>query len=103
MQEYKVFTGVNLPISLLERIKDFQKRYGIKEKTEAVQQLLNTALFIESKLGLVDSISSEELGNIKEQLETGQLVDYFAHMNQQKFSILINILKDEEKIRNKKK
>jgi hypothetical protein len=103
MQEYKVFTGVNLPISLLERIKDFQKRYRIKEKTEAMQQLLQTALYVESKLGLVDSISSDELTNIKEQLETGQLVDYFARMNQQKFSLLVNILKDEEKTRNKKK
>jgi hypothetical protein len=103
MQEYKVFTGVNLPISLLERIKDFQKRYRIKEKTGAMQQLLETALYVESKLGLVNSISSEELINIKEQLETGQLVDYFARMNQQKFSLLVNILKDEEKIRNRKK
>ena len=102
MQEYKVFTGVNLPISLLERIKDFQKRYRIKEKSEAIQQLLNTALFIESKLGLVDSISSDELTNIKEQLETGQLVDYFARMELKKFNILVNILRDEEKARKKK-
>lgn len=102
MQEYKTFTGVNLPISLLERIKDFQKRYRIKEKSEAIQQLLNTALFIESKLGLVNSISSDELANIKEQLETGQLVDYFAHMELKKFNILVDILRDEEKARKKK-
>lgn len=103
MQEYKVFTGINLPISLLEKVGRFKERYRIKSKGEAVEQLLETALYIESKLGLVNSISSEELEHIKEQLETGQLVDYFAHMEQRKFSLLMNIVTAEDKARLQKK
>jgi hypothetical protein len=99
MKEYKSFIGMNLPISTIEKVNNFQERYKVPNRGEAIKQLVDLALFVESKTGLVDSISNEELETIKEQIEKGQIVDYFAHMDKRKFSVLVSILRDEEKAR----
>jgi hypothetical protein len=103
MKEYSTFVGLNLPISFVEKVEGFRKRYKIKTKTDSFQQLIDLALTVESKIGYVESISSEDLKTIKEQIENGQIVDYVMNMEDKKFQLLVNIIEEEDKARQRVK
>lgn len=101
--DYNTFIGTNLPTRTVDKLRDFQRRYRLKTRTQAMQQLLDIGFFVESKLGLVNSITNEELEEIKEQIESRQIVDYVAHLDLRQFNLLMNIFKDEETARFKSK
>lgn len=97
--EYKTTLSLSIPTSYMDRIRDFQQRYRIKQKNWAVMQLLDLGLFVESKLGLVQSIKNEELEELKEQIENGQIIDYVEKMDLSRFRVLVDIMKQEEQAR----
>lgn len=104
-QNYKAVVSVYLPISQLEQIDDFMLRYRRKNKSETIGELITLALDIESRHGDVETFTSEDLKTLREKMEKNQLVDYFKDMDPIKFSMLIDIMRDEEqaKVRESKK
>ena len=99
---YSTTISLVIPINLLKRIEDFGKRNKTK-RSDAIRQLLETALVIEQKVGMVETWSSQDLEDIREQLESGQLVDWVSELPRDRFNTIIHILTDEEKRRGKKK
>lgn len=97
--DYNTFIGTNLPTRTVDKLRDFQRRYRMKTRTQAMQQLLDIGFFVESKLGLVSSVTNEELEEIKGQIESRQIVDYVANLDLRQFNLLMNIFKDEEQAR----
>ena len=96
---YKSVVGLYLPIEKIEKVEDFRKRYKTKTRSAAIEEILDLGLFVESKLGLVESIPNEDLETLREQIESGQIVDYVSRMDLNKFRILVDIMKTEEKAR----
>jgi hypothetical protein len=99
VRSYRTPLTITLDIPTLERVDDIAARRHIRSRVEAIRQLIEMALYIESKIGLVEQVSSDELQGIREQIETGQIVDYFAHMELSRFTILANIISEELKNR----
>jgi hypothetical protein len=99
--DYKTDISMRVPIGFLQKIDEFQERYKQKNRSAALVQLLEIGLFIESKLGLSETWTSQDMQEIKEQLETGQLVDWVAKMDHKRFNTLMNIFREEDKARHK--
>ena len=102
-QNYKVVVSLNLPVQLLGKIDELASRHRLKNRSAVIKQLLEVAIFIEGKMGLVETWTSEDIEAIKEQLETGQLVDWVAHLDHKKFETLMHVFKEETKTRGLKK
>ena len=98
-ENYNIFVGVNLPIRSIKKIDDIAYRHRIKSRSNVIRQLIDVGLFIESKMGLVETWTSEDIKAIKEQIETGQLVDWVAELDHKKFENLMHIFDDETKAR----
>lgn len=99
VQEYKQFVGLNIPIRILGKIDELAQRNRLKGRGDAIRQLIDIGLYIESKMGLVETWNSEELENIKSQYKNGQLVDWVAGLNRGEFNTLMHIFEDEKKAR----
>ena len=50
-------------------------------------------------MGLVETWTSDDMQAIREQIETGQLVDWVAHLDLKKFENIMHIFDDERKAR----
>lgn len=97
--KYKVRTEVHLSILQREQVDDFQKRYNIADRSKAIAQLIDAALVLESKMGMAETWTQKDVQEMKQQLETGQMVDWLAQMPWEKFNIIANIVKSEQEIR----
>ena len=100
---YKIRVEMMLSILVVERIEDFRKRYKLPNRSEALKQLVDTALLIENKLPLAEKWTSKDIADIKESLAAGQIVDYLEQLPRDKFSLIYDIIQDEQKIRRNKK
>jgi metal-responsive CopG/Arc/MetJ family transcriptional regulator len=95
---YKVTVSLNLPIKLLEKVDEMTLKRR-KNRSHIIKQLLEVGLFVEEKVGLVETWSSQDIEDIKEQIESGELVDWVAKLDLQKFTTLMHIFTDETKAR----
>jgi metal-responsive CopG/Arc/MetJ family transcriptional regulator len=102
-QDYKVVISLSLPVQLLGKIDELASRHRLKSRSAVIKQLLEVAIFIESKMGLVETWKSEDVESIKEQVESGQLVDWVAQLDHKKFETLMHVFQDETKARKVKK
>ena len=98
-ENYNIFVGLNLPIKSLKKIDEMAYRRRIKSRSNVIRQLIEVGIFIESKMGTVETWTSEDMQAIKEQIETGQLVDWVAHLDLKKFENIMHIFDDERKAR----
>lgn len=98
-RDYKVVVSLNLPIKLLGKIDEMASRHRMKNRSEVIKQLLEVGIFIESKMGTVETWTSEDMQAIKEQIETGQLVDWVGELEHKKFENIMHIFDDERKAR----
>ncbi len=87
------------PIIYVGRIADFKRRWKLKSRSEVIRQLIDTALFLEKKIAVAETWTSKDLQEIREQLEHGQLVEYFAHMDNKLFHAILEVARNELKIR----
>jgi hypothetical protein len=101
MKEYKTPVMITLPISVVEKIEDFRQRYNIKSKGEAYKQLVDMALYVEGKIGTMQAIKDEEVEEIKKKIQSSELVDYMAQIDDSKFRVLMDIFELEKQVRYK--
>jgi Arc/MetJ-type ribon-helix-helix transcriptional regulator len=98
-ENYNIFVGLTLPMKTVDKITDLAYRHRIKSRSDVIRQLIDVGLFIESKMGLVETWTSEDMQAIKEQIESGQLVDWVAQLDHKKFQNIMHIFDDETKTR----
>lgn len=96
---YKAVISLNLPIKLLEKIDELTYKHRSKNRSSIVKQLIEVGLFVEQKVGLVETWSSKDIEEIKQQIESGDLVDWVSSLELDKFSTLMHIFTDEKKAR----
>ena len=99
---YKAVVSLNLPMQLLGKIDELTTRRGMKNRSDVIRQLLDVGIFIEGKMGLVETWTSQDMETIREQIETGQLVDWVAHLYLKKFENIMHNFDDERKARGMK-
>ena len=90
--------SMNIPIRQLEKIDEVSQKHRVN-RSETIRQLLDVGLFVESKMGLVESWTSDDIANVKEQFEQGQFVDWLKHMDHKKFQTMMHVFDDERKAR----
>jgi len=101
-QQYKAVISLSLPANLLHEVDELTVRLK-KPRSNVVRQLIDVGLFIERKMGLVETWKSEDIEEIKREYQTGQLVDWIAQLELRDFSALMHIFEDEKKARGIKK
>jgi hypothetical protein len=93
MGDYGRTVPQRIPLGLLVRIENFEKEYRFKNRTDAINKLLEIALkIVEHKEILKDEHLKQEITN---QLREGGLVDYFTKLSNKEIEILHSIVRNE--------
>src|ERR1043165_4376814 len=93
VMDYGRTIAQRIPIMLLTRIEDFEKKNRCKTRTDAINALLEIALIVvENKEVLKDEHLKEE---IMAQMREGGLVDYFRKLSDRDLSIMRDIVRNE--------
>jgi hypothetical protein len=93
VEDYGRTVPQRIPLALLERIENYERKNRVRNRTEAINQLLEIALIvIEHKELLKDEHLKEE---IIDQLREGGLVDYFRTLSTKDLTILNSIVRNE--------
>ena len=93
LMDYGRTIAQRVPIMLLSRVEDFEKKNRCKTRTDAINALLEIALIVvEHKDILKDEHLKDEITN---QLREGGLVDYFRTLTDKDLSILNSIVRNE--------
>jgi len=93
LMDYGRTISQRIPIVLLTRIEEFEKKNRCKTRTDAINNLLEIALIvIEHKDILKDEHLKEE---ITHQLREGGLVDYFRKLTDKDLAIMNSIVRTE--------
>lgn len=102
MKERKSVITLYLPNSTLDEIDGIIARHRKRlNKQQVLRQIIDTGMYVEKRLGTVESWTSQDMENLKENLESGELVDWVAALDARKFETFANIFEDERKARTK--
>jgi hypothetical protein len=99
LRKYKIPISVKLPIYVVEQIEGFRARHQLRDRSSAISQLIETALYVERKMGLAENWTADDVQEIKKQFETGEMVDWVASLSRDQFNAMYNVLKTENDIR----
>jgi hypothetical protein len=93
VMDYGRTIAQRVPIMLLTRVEEFEKKQRCKTRTDAINALLEIALIVvEHKDILKDEHLKDE---ITQQLREGGLVDYFRKLTDKDLAIMNSIVRNE--------
>jgi len=86
-----------IPYALLLRIHEFTEKQIHKNRTVAINQLIEAGLLVADRLPHLKD--PEFVAEVREQMKEGGLVDYVTKMTPKQFEILASIVETEKKER----
>ncbi|TVL96977.1 MAG: hypothetical protein CV087_22990 [Candidatus Brocadia sp. WS118] len=93
----KQLVHILMPIDVLVRVEDYQKRNRIDTRTRAILQLIETGMLLEKHK---DTLEDHELKQeIEQSYKNGSFVDFVSRMTPRDFKIFHSIVENENKAR----
>lgn len=100
---HKTVISLNIPIALLDKVDELCHKRRIGSRSQVIKQLLECGLYVENKIGTVETWSSEDMEEIRKQFESGTMVDWLKELDFKTFSTFMHVFDDEKKSRGMKK
>lgn len=97
----KQLVHINLPLDLLIRLDDFQRRHRVDNRTKTIIQLIEVGLVLEKHK---DTLEDHELKQeIEQSYKNGSFVDFVSRLTPRDFKIFHSIVENENKARHQNK